>query len=175
MWMRKSKAKGEGGRGKTENWDSPLNYFSLCILNLFNTRVSQFEFNYWNKWTFPRHSNLLRCTCTYLTACFATVSKRNVHWVVLKHRCISYPIKASNTANVERPDYIHTILFLGLQNNYLFRKVPTQRSMWFRMQPLSYPMAQICGEDFFFISNQWHIGVFLSWFHTGFPFPSNSW
>ncbi len=43
-----------------------LNYFSLCALNLFNTRVSQFEMNYWNKWTtwfFPRHSNLLRCTC----------------------------------------------------------------------------------------------------------------
>ncbi len=34
-----------------------LNYFSLCALNLFNTRVSQFELNYWNKWTFPRHSN----------------------------------------------------------------------------------------------------------------------
>ncbi len=40
-----------------------LNYFSLCGLNLFNTRVSQFELNYGNKWTFPRHSNLLRCTC----------------------------------------------------------------------------------------------------------------
>ncbi len=22
--------------------------------------------NYWNKWTFPRHSNLLRCTCIYI-------------------------------------------------------------------------------------------------------------
>ncbi len=40
-----------------------LNYFSLCALNLFNTRVSQFELNYWNKWTFPWHSNFLRCTC----------------------------------------------------------------------------------------------------------------
>ncbi len=40
-----------------------LNYFSLCALNLFNTQVSQFELNYWNKWTFPRHYNLLRCTC----------------------------------------------------------------------------------------------------------------
>ncbi len=39
-----------------------LNYFSLCALNLFNTRVSQFELNCWNKCTFPRHSNLLRCT-----------------------------------------------------------------------------------------------------------------
>ncbi len=47
-----------------------LNYFSLCALNLFNTRVSQFQLNYWNKLTFPRHFNLLRCTCipctTYL-------------------------------------------------------------------------------------------------------------
>ncbi len=40
-----------------------LNYFSLCALNLFNTRVSQFELNYWNKLTFTWHSNLLRCTC----------------------------------------------------------------------------------------------------------------
>ncbi len=40
-----------------------LNYFSLCALKLFNTRVSKFELNYWNKWTFPRHSNLLRCIC----------------------------------------------------------------------------------------------------------------
>ncbi len=39
--------------------------FSLCALHLFNTRVSQFELNYWNKWTFPRHCNLLRCTCTF--------------------------------------------------------------------------------------------------------------
>ncbi len=40
-----------------------LNYFSLCALNVFNTRVSQFELNYWNKWTFPQHSNLLRRAC----------------------------------------------------------------------------------------------------------------
>ncbi len=35
-----------------------LNYSSLCALNGFNTRVAQFELNYWNKWTFPWHSNL---------------------------------------------------------------------------------------------------------------------
>ncbi len=40
-----------------------LNYFSLCAFNLFNTQVSQFELNSWNKWTFPSYSNLLRCTC----------------------------------------------------------------------------------------------------------------
>ncbi len=42
-----------------------LNYFSLCALNLFNTRVSQFKLIYWNKWTFPQHSNLLRFTCIF--------------------------------------------------------------------------------------------------------------
>ncbi len=30
-----------------------LNHFSLCALNLFNTRVSQFELNYWNYWDAP--------------------------------------------------------------------------------------------------------------------------
>ncbi len=40
-----------------------LNYFSLCALNLFNTRVSQFELNYWNKWTF----HLCTCPLIYLT------------------------------------------------------------------------------------------------------------
>ncbi len=54
-----------------------LNYFSLCSLNVFNTRVSQFELNYWNKWTFPRHSNLLRCTFTLLVKLL--VSFLNIH------------------------------------------------------------------------------------------------
>ncbi len=40
-----------------------LNYFSLCAFNLFYTRASQLQLNYWNKWTFPWHSNWLRCTC----------------------------------------------------------------------------------------------------------------
>ncbi len=38
-------------------------------LHLFNTRVSQFELNYWNKWTCPRHSNLLICTCILMCVC----------------------------------------------------------------------------------------------------------
>ncbi len=45
-----------------------LNYFSLCALNLFNTRVSQFVLDYWNKLTFPQHSNLLRCTSKWALA-----------------------------------------------------------------------------------------------------------
>ncbi len=44
-----------------------LNYFSLCALNLFNTQVSQFDFNYWNKLTLPWHFNLLKCTCIYIS------------------------------------------------------------------------------------------------------------
>ncbi len=52
-----------------------LNYFSLCALNLFNTRVSQFELNYWFKWTFPRHSNLLKRTCMY-TVSISSILKR---------------------------------------------------------------------------------------------------
>ncbi len=43
-----------------------LNCLSQCALNLFNTQVSQFELNYWNKWTFPQHLHLLRCTCKLL-------------------------------------------------------------------------------------------------------------
>ncbi len=38
-------------------------------MNLFHTGVSQFELIYWNKLTFPRHSNLLRCTCVYVCVC----------------------------------------------------------------------------------------------------------
>ncbi len=50
-----------------------LNCFSPCALNLFNTQVSQFELNYWNKLTFPRHSNLLRCTCSWVCFCSPAV------------------------------------------------------------------------------------------------------
>ncbi len=62
-----------------------LNYFSLCALNLFNTRVSQFELNYWNKWTFPRHSNLLRCTCVYIYIAYFFLGAKwlNFLWCVL--------------------------------------------------------------------------------------------
>ncbi len=51
-----------------------LNYSSLCALNLFNTQVSQFELKYWNKLTFPRHSNLLRCTWKCNNNIFFTVA-----------------------------------------------------------------------------------------------------
>ncbi len=51
-----------------------LNYFNMCAFNLFNTQVSQFEFHYWNKLTFSRHSILLRCTCmSFLSSCFAVL------------------------------------------------------------------------------------------------------
>ncbi len=71
-----------------------LNCFCLCAWNLFNTRVSQFESNYWNKWTFPRHSNLLRCTCINIHSaifivCFVDDSGRfsQIHAVLL---CIKH-------------------------------------------------------------------------------------
>ncbi len=64
------------GRGKTENWNSPLNYFSLCAFNLFNTRVSQFELNYWNKWTFPRHIYIYIYIYIYMKSSFPKCDKR---------------------------------------------------------------------------------------------------
>ncbi len=43
-----------------------LNYFSRVHWIYLIQWVSQFELNYWNNWTFPWHSNLLRCTCTFM-------------------------------------------------------------------------------------------------------------
>ncbi len=41
----------------------------LKMLISFSSRIwSQFLLNYWNKWTFQRHSNLLRCACTSHTS-----------------------------------------------------------------------------------------------------------
>ncbi len=65
-----------------------LNYFSLCTFNLFNTRVSQFELNYWNKLTFPQHSNLLRCKCQTVHSSsyvFILIIKQNYHkYLIMK-------------------------------------------------------------------------------------------
>ncbi len=36
-------------------------------MNLKYMKFSLFEISYNKKWTFSRHSNLLRCTCTQLT------------------------------------------------------------------------------------------------------------
>ncbi len=67
-----------------------LNYFSLCALNLFNTRVSQFELNYWNKWTFPPHYNLWRCTCStwWQNPCWQ--SQRSDVFVVVGHQVCTH-------------------------------------------------------------------------------------
>ncbi len=55
----------------------------LIFWPIFDRFFSQFELNYWNKWTFPQHSNLLRCTCISIkhffgggecTALFSTVN-----------------------------------------------------------------------------------------------------
>ncbi len=72
-----------------------FNYFSLCAMNLFNKRVSQFQLNYWNKWIFPRHSNLLRCTYIYSALlCIAVHPKRcTIMWGGL----------SSTTTSVQHP------------------------------------------------------------------------
>ncbi len=71
----------------TINRTKDLNYFSLCALNLFNTQVSQFELNYWNKFTFPRHSNSLKRTCTIgkFDSSYFRKQLLNLHWHGLKH------------------------------------------------------------------------------------------
>ncbi len=69
---------------------------SVCIE--FNTRVSQFELNYWNKLTFPWHSNLLRCICIHMDMKRNTSSQRRdynallkiLRWCVLKFKVFLY-------------------------------------------------------------------------------------
>ncbi len=41
-------------------------WLSWAVMNLKYMKVSLFEISYKKKWTFSRHSNLLRCTCIYL-------------------------------------------------------------------------------------------------------------
>ncbi len=68
-----------------------LNNFSLCALNLFNTQVSQFVLNYRNKWTFPRHSNLLyapvsniapKCSKLILRMLVDSLSQQTFYWLM---------------------------------------------------------------------------------------------
>ncbi len=74
-----------------------LNYFSLCAFNLFNTWVSQFELNYWNKWTFPQHSNLLRCTCICMCHKCYTICKPTYYLSIQIHlSCVCPPQFSSN-------------------------------------------------------------------------------
>ncbi len=87
-----------------------LNYFSLCAFNLFNKRVSQCEMNYWNKWTSPRHSNLLRCTCRSI--------KGSIHPKM--KIVINYPLSCRSRA--VRPSFIFRTqikIFLMKSESYL--------------------------------------------------------
>ncbi len=43
-----------------------LKCFTLHAMNLKYMKVSLFEITYKKKWTFSRHSNLLRCTCIFM-------------------------------------------------------------------------------------------------------------
>ncbi len=68
-----------------------LNNFILCAFYLFNTQVSQFVLNYWNKWTFPRHSNLLyapvsnialKCSKLILRMLVDSLSQQTFYWLM---------------------------------------------------------------------------------------------
>ncbi len=51
-----------------------LNYFSLFALNLFNTRVSQFELNYWNTFSELFHNILIYWDAPVYTAYIWNIS-----------------------------------------------------------------------------------------------------
>ncbi len=80
-------------------------YFSLCALNLFNTRVSQFELNYWNKWTFPRHSNLLRCTCTV----YWENSHKNINAILFICHVFCYKPSCAVSARLNMCKFKHAV------------------------------------------------------------------
>ncbi len=102
-----------------------LNYFSLCALNLFNTRVSQFELNYWNKWTFPWHSNLSRWTCitwTIKSLFLNTASgwkKFLKKTAIIKNRLqidlLSFVFQANSSLPVENQNLIELSACKGVQ------------------------------------------------------------
>ncbi len=110
-----------------------LNYFSLCALNWFNTQVSQFELNYWNKWTFPQNSKLLRCICLY-----------NYRWLSI------YIVRLLFYTHAHRYYFIHYIFVRCNKSsdkqqktilywNFLIRSVRCKRNhvwWWFLSSPL---------------------------------------
>ncbi len=95
-----------------------LNYFSLCALYLFNTRLSQFELNYWNKWTFPRHYNLLRCTCTCIRACVRKKIQQRDYFKISKQINKNLIFYIHNLLYIHRHTYRHTTE----SNNYFTTK-----------------------------------------------------
>ncbi len=54
-------------------------------MNLKYMKVSLFEITYKKKWTFSRHSNLLRCTCTHFKI-FHQLSGQFTKWVCVLKR-----------------------------------------------------------------------------------------
>ncbi len=118
-WWVFVKCESKSSQLRTKN----LNYFSLCALNLFNTRVSQFELNNWNKWTFPRHSNLLKCTCIlhfYFKHSFLRSHFKLIMFVSVCMRSL-YPLKFSERV------YLCSFELLGGQSHvFKNRPSPTQ-------------------------------------------------
>ncbi len=99
-----------------------LNYFSPCALNLFNTRVSQFELNYWNKWTFPWHSNL-SCTCMFFLGVVRVTRQKktipvNKHYFVFRqvqHCNISLSASSDDTST-----WTQCVPLVGFQTTHTY-------------------------------------------------------
>ncbi len=88
----------------------------MCALHFFNTRVSQFELNYWNKWTFPWHSNLLRCTC--ILKAFTHKLKHSLNGLKL---CL----RKKQKSNIGRKQFLHFSILLCSENNNFYNKKNT--------------------------------------------------
>ncbi len=56
--------------------------FTLHAMNQKYMKVSLFEITYKKKWTFLRHSNLLRCTCTYRVVLYPSYLQRVFSFII---------------------------------------------------------------------------------------------
>ncbi len=81
---------------------------SECIE--FNAQVSQFELNYWNKLTFPWHSNLLRCTCIVKSP---SLSPSNYLSIQKHSTFITWTRKSINYVHVQPSNQIYVCVNIG--------------------------------------------------------------
>ncbi len=95
-----------------------LNDFSLCAFNLFDTQVSKSELNYWNKWTFPRHYNLLRCTCMCIVL---------THWKYAEILEKSALLMICCDMSTKSSDNVHLIKIVPNQLKHLYGTTNTQK------------------------------------------------
>ncbi len=104
---------------------------------LCNIRVSQFELNYWNKWTFPRYSNLLRCTCMWFTSV-------QIFWtsLIFLSRIISLLFSCSEVGNHhwDAPIHLHHIYSFS---NCCRKKSSTNEYLWQKWQTLDLILLEV--------------------------------